>query len=468
MSRIDTIIRNGRVVTSEAISEQSIGIKNGLIAGLYASGEEPDAIEAIDASGLWVIPGVIDMHSHHREGTEPGFEYKDTIYTSTQQCAAGGVTTSVAMPNVTPPPNTLELLRKQFDLYRKDSVVDWNFNAAPTVAGEIAGMAGEGIGAFKIFMVVDTGRNYPHMPGIGVHDHGKIFEIMQACAAVDVPLMVHPHDQALMDVIEKKFWDRGERDALAYAKAYAAHDGLIWESAIGTLLRLQEAAGCHLHILHTQTAGSVDMIRKAKARGQRVTCEINPWALFLGYDWSAIQRLGSYALSYWVPDKNLPGLWEGLNDGTIDIVATDHAPHLAEEKEIGWEDGWRAHTGTPSTQFYVSMFLSAAQQGKISLERAVEVLSTKPAELFKLANKGRIATGYHADVVLIDPETEYTISNDDVLSLSGWSPYDGRVFKCKPVRTILRGQTIYKDGKVVGTKGTGLQAVARAETQSAV
>jgi len=199
-----------------------------------------------------------------------------------------------------------------------------------------------------------------------------------------------------------------------------------------------------------------------------VTCEINPWARFLGYDWSAIQRLGSYALSYWVPDKNLPGLWEGLNDGTIDIVATDHAPHLAEEKEIGWEDGWRAHTGTPSTQFYVSMFLSAAQQGKISLERAVEVLSTKPAELFKLANKGRIATGYHADVVLIDPETEYTISNDDVLSLSGWSPYAGRVFKCKPVRTILRGQTIYKDGKVVGTKGTGLQAVARAETQSAV
>jgi dihydroorotase-like cyclic amidohydrolase len=250
-------------------------------------------------------------------------------------------------------------------------------------------------------------------------------------------------------------------DALAYAKAYAAHDGVIWETAIATLLRLQRAAGCHLHILHTQTSGSVDLIRKAKAAGQRVTCEINPWALFLGCDWSAIQRLGSYALSYWVPEKNVPSLWEGLNDGTIDIVATDHAPHTREEKEIGWQDGWKAHTGTPSTQFYLSMFLTAALEGKIPLERVVEATSTAPARIFGIEKKGDVLAGHHADLVLVDLNREYEIRDADVLSLTGWSPYAGRKVRGKPVRTIVRGKTVYVDGKVVGQKGWGKQARAK-------
>jgi dihydroorotase (multifunctional complex type) len=458
---MDTLIKNGLLITSKGRVKTSIGIKDGAIAGLYGLGEEPAASEIIDASGLAVIPGVIDMHSHHRQGSEPGFEYKDTIYTSTMQCAAGGVTTSVAMPNVNPPPNSVALLKKQFAIYEKDAIVDWNFNPAPTIAEEIPFLAEQGIASFKIFMVVDTGRSYPHMPGIGVHDHGKLLEIMQACKKANLPLMVHPHDQALMDSIEKEYWERQQRDALAYAKAYAAHDGVIWETAIATLLRLQKASGCHLHILHTQTTGSVEMIRQAKRAGQKVTCEINPWALFLGCDWSAIERLGSYALSYWVPEKNVPSLWEGLNDGTIDIIATDHAPHTREEKEIGWKDGWKAHTGTPSTQFYVSMFLTAALEGKIKLERVVEACSTAPARIFGIEKKGDVLPGYDADLVLIDLDREYEIKDEDVLSLTGWSPYAGRKFKAKPVRTIVRGRTVYKDGKVVGEKGWGKQARAK-------
>ncbi len=170
---MDTLIRNGLLITSTGRVRCSVGVHDGLIAGIYEGGHEPQADEVIDASGLAVLPGIIDMHSHHREGTEPGFEYKDTIFTSTQQCAAGGVTTSVGMPNVNPPPNSLALLKKQFAIYQRDAIVDWNFNPAPTIADEIPRMAEQGIAAFKIFMVVDTGRNYPHMPGIGVHDHGK-------------------------------------------------------------------------------------------------------------------------------------------------------------------------------------------------------------------------------------------------------------------------------------------------------
>jgi dihydroorotase len=454
--QLDTLITGGEIVTDEERFAGSIGIREGRIAGLYTPGDEPPARERIDAAGKAILPGLIDMHSHHRQGAQQGgFEYKDTIYTSTQQCAAGGVTTTVGMPNVTPPPNTLEKLEAQFEIYRSDAIVDWNFNPAPTVMDEIPKMARTGIAAFKIFMVVDTGRSYPHMPGIGIHDHGKLLEMMKACAAVNVPLMVHPHDQALMDVIEQGFWARGERDALAYARAYAAGDGVIWETAIGVLLRLQRASGVHLHILHTQTAGSVDLIRRAKDAGQNVTCEINPWALFLGCDWAAIERLGSYALSYWVPEKNVPSLWGALNDGTIDIVATDHAPHLKEEKEIGWKDGWKAHTGTPSTQFYLSMLLNASREGKIPLERVVAATATRPARIFGVRNKGEIRPGCDADLVIVDLGRQFEIQDKDVLSLTGWTPYAGRTLHGQVERTLVRGRTVYVDGKVVGEKGWG-------------
>jgi dihydroorotase len=199
-----------------------------------------------------------------------------------------------------------------------------------------------------------------------------------------------------------------------------------------------------------------------------VTCEINPWALFLGCEWAAIERLGSYALSYWVPEKNVPSLWGALNDGTIDIVATDHAPHLREEKEIGWKDGWKAHTGTPSTQFYLSLLLDAARLGKISLERVVDATSTRPARIFGIKNKGEIRPGCDADLVMADLERQFEITDSDVLSLIGWTPYAGRKVQGKVDRTIVRGRTVFVDGKVTGEKGWGKIASATypAKTQA--
>ncbi|MDQ1701822.1 MAG: dihydroorotase [Frankiaceae bacterium] len=455
--QVETLIQGAETVDAGGRRVESIGISGGRIVGRYAVSAEPDAAVVIDGAGLTLIPGLIDMHSHHRE---PGFEHKETIETATQACAAGGVTTTVAMPNVSPPPNNIDTLTEMFARYERSAVVDWNVNPAGTILDQIPKMAGTGIAAFKVFMVVDTGRDYPHMPGIGVHDHGQLMAIMEACAAADVALMVHPHDQALMDHIEKAFWDRGERDALAYAKAYAAHDGLIWETAIAMLLRLQKATGVHLHLLHVQTAGSVELIREAKRAGQRVSAEINPWALFLGNRWENIQRLGSYALSYWVPEANTEPLWDALADGTIDIIATDHAPHTREEKEIGWTDGWKAHTGTPSTQFYLRMFLDGVAQGRMSLERLVEATSGAPARIFGLESKGRLDVGADADLVLVDLGRQATISNDEVLGPIGWTPYDGMTFTGLPVRTLVRGETVFADGKVTGTPGFGRQARA--------
>ncbi|MFP5342184.1 MAG: dihydroorotase [Candidatus Limnocylindria bacterium] len=452
---VDIAIRGGTLVTPTGTRRADLGIVGERIAAIVEPALPLPAAREIDATGKHVIPGAVDVHSHHRE---PGFTHKEDIISATSACAAGGVTTSFAMPNVSPPPNTVEHLDAMLELYRQKALIDWNINAAGTVPTEIPGLATRGIAAFKVFMVVDTGRSYPHMPGIGVHDHGKLLEIFETVGETGVPLMVHPHDQALMAHIEEGFWARGERDALAYAKAYAAYDGIIWDTAAALLLRLQKATGTQLHLLHTQTEGVVAQLRAAKDAGQAISAELNPWAVFLGNDWANIERLGSYALSYWVPERHVEPLWDALRDGTIDIVSTDHGPHTREEKEPGWTDGWKAHTGTPSAQFYVPLFLDAAVRGVIGLERVVDLIATAPARTFGLADKGRLEVGADADIAIVDLEREFEIRDEDVLSKIGYTPYAGMRVRGGVDTTLVRGRVVYEHGTVVGDPGWGRQA----------
>ncbi|MCZ6490318.1 MAG: dihydroorotase family protein [Acidobacteria bacterium] len=450
---IELLLKGGTLVTEGGVVQADVGIDKEKIVALTAPGETVPAKRVVDIGGLHLLPGLIDMHSHHRE---PGYTHKEDLITATACCAAGGVTVTVGMPNVSPSPTTAEILRDMFALYDQKAIVDYNVNPAGTVLEEIPRMAAMGILAYKVFMVVDTGRSYPHMPGIGVHDHGKLLAIFQEVQKTGLPIMIHPHDQALMDQIEQGYWAEGKRDFRAYAQAYAAHDGVIWDVAVGVLLRLQQAAGVRLHLLHLQTTGCVEMLRAAKAQGRPVSAEVNPWALWLGNDWSNIERLGSYALSYYVAPHHSEAIWKALLDGTADIIATDHAPHLKEEKEPGWTDGWKAHTGTPSAQRYLSLLLTDVSAGRISLERAVEIVSLQPAKLFGLyPRKGAIRVGADADLVAVDLDREHVITNEEVLSKCGWTPYAGRKVRGVPVHTLVRGQFVFENGSVVGRPGYG-------------
>jgi dihydroorotase len=459
MSQYDIVIRGGTLVSKTGRFAADVAIAGEEIAAIVSPGTPLDGARTIDAAGLHVIPGAIDVHSHHRE---PGFTHKEDIISAMSACAAGGVTTSFAMPNVQPPPNTVETLDAMIELYKSKAIIDWNINAAGTVPDQIPGLATRGIAAFKVFMVVDTGRSYPHMPGIGVHDHGKLLEIFEAVKPTGKALMVHPHDQELMTYIEQGFWAKGERDAQAYAKAYSAYDGIIWDTACALLLRLQLATGTPLHLLHTQSIGVVEQLRRARQAGQDISAELNPWALFLGNDWNNIVRLGSYGLSYYVPEKNTQPLWDALTDGTIDIISTDHGPHTREEKEPGWTDGWKAHTGTPSAQFYVQMFLGAAIDGMIPLERVVDLIATQPAARFHLAKKGRLEVGCDADIAIVNLDTEREITDAEVLSKIGYTPYAGLRTRASIETTLVRGRVVYENGKVVGQPGWGRQAAPAA------
>ena len=450
---VDLLLKGGKVFIDGDLVPASIGISGESIGSIFPPDESLEGKRVVDVSGLWLLPGLIDTHSHHRE---PGFTHKEDITTATQACAAGGVTVSVGMPNVSPPPTTPETLESIFDLYRQKAIVDYNMNPSATVLEDIPKLAEMGILAFKVFMVADTGRSYPHMPGIGVHDHGKLLAIFQTVEKTGLPIMVHPHDQQLMDQIEKEYWAQGERDFRAYAKAYAAHDGVIWNTAVSVLLCLQQATGVRLHLLHMQTTHGIEMLRAAKAQGKAVTGEVNSWALWLGNDWETIERLGSYALSYYVAPHHSEAVRQALLDGTVDVIATDHAPHLAEEKEPGWTDGWKAHTGTPSAQDYLSLLLNDIHEDRLTLGRLVDLTATRPAKIFGLyPRKGAIQVGADADIVAVDPEKQITITNDNVLSKCGWTPYADCKVRGVPVHTIVRGQFVYESGKVVGQPGYG-------------
>jgi dihydroorotase (multifunctional complex type) len=359
------------------------------------------------------------------------------------------------MPNVNPPTNTVDRFKDVIEISKKKAIVDFNHNPSGTVPEEIPRLADAGCLAFKIFMVKDTGRDYPHMPGIGLHNHGELFRCFEAVAKTGVPLMVHPHDQDLMDVIEQRYWLREDRSPQAYAKAYREFDGIIWDTAIATILRFQKATGVKLHILHMSTPGGLEMVRRAKEEGRSVSCEVNPWALFLG-SWENVERIGPYCLGFWVPEEHVEALWEGIHDGTVDLVGTDHAPHTREEKEIGWTDMWRSPGGEPQIQDYLRLFLTEVNRGRLTLDEVVRLTSYNPARRFGVyPRKGVIQVGSDADLVIVDMTKEETIQNKTTYTKVGWTPYDGQKVKGAPIATIVRGKVVMENGNVIGKPGDG-------------
>lgn len=452
---ITRAIVGGMVVSGGASRVADVLISGEHIVDVIPSGSItlPDHVEIIDAGGNWVLPGMIDVHVHFRE---PGFTYKEDITTCSTAAAAGGVTTGFGMPNLNPVTNSRETLDEVFSYYRSKSIIDWNHNPLPSDVSQVEALAEAGIAAFKVFMVTDSGRNYPHPSGSGITDEGHLLKMFEAIKPTGLPFMVHPHNQAIVATIEKEYWAKGDRSPEAYAKTYSAHDGIIWDTAVGTLLRMSMATGTKLHIVHMQTIGEINLVKHYRELGVQVSSEVNHWALFLS-TWKDVKRLGPYALSYVVEDHHREALWEALNDGVIEMIASDHAPHTRDDKEVGWADCWACHTGTPGIQEQYSLLLESARSGKLNLETVSKLVAEGPATEFKLAKKGFLAAGKDADIVIYDPNLLQTITNETRLSKCGWSPYDGQRLSGSIVRTLLRGSDIYVDGKVVGKPGYGKQ-----------
>jgi dihydroorotase (multifunctional complex type) len=457
MTDTDVVVAGGRVWTPDGfVDGADVHISGETIARVTPTGAETSgSAEVIDATGKLVIPGLIDTHSHHRD---PGFTHKEDITSASRAAAAGGVTVTVGMPNVDPPTTTAELLERLLEDYSHRSVVDYNHNPSPTNLAEVPKLAELGCLGFKLFMVVDGKRSYPHMPGLGIHDHADIARILEATSATDRPLMVHPNDQALLELIEHRHWEADLLGPEPYSKAEWMLDGAVWNSAVATLIEIQRGTGGKLHILHMMSDRTVELVRRAKADRQDVSAEVNAFALFLS-NWPEVAHLGPYALGRCLKDEWRKALWDGIADGTIDVLGTDHAPHTSEEKTTGWDNMWATPTGTPQLQHYLVKLLEASHRGLIALDDVVRITSFNPSVRFGLyPRKGTIEAGSDADLVIVDYDRETTLESTGIYSKAGYNPYAGEKVRGWPTLTMLRGQIVARDGEVVAEPGFGRQA----------
>jgi dihydroorotase len=455
---VDLVVRSRRIHTPDGWRDGVVVVGDGRVVEVRDPGDEPAAERRIDATDRLVIPGLVDTHAHLRD---PGFTHKEDWTTGTRAAAAGGVTV-LDMPNVDPPTADAATLTAHLANAQAKSVIDFGHNTAATIPDNIAALADAGATAFKVFMMSDVGRSYPHMPGIAVDDHATLYRICEEVAKTGRPLFVHAWDQALYELFVARAQAEWGRDFRSYARAGRMGEGIVWDSGIATMLELQRATGVRLHVLHLMTIGGLELIRAAKAAGRAVTAEVNPHSLFVANAWANIERLGPYALHMWVPDHHAAALWAATTDGAIDVVGSDHAPHTREEKERGWTDMYAAPGGSPSLQHVLSLFLTAVHEGRLSLERVVDLCSTAPARLVNLyPRKGAIAPGSDADLVVVDPDREAVITADtQYYSKSGWTNLEGRRVRGVPVMTILRGEVIAEEGIVTAQPGSGRPVTA--------
>ena len=389
-----------------------------------------DADDVLEADGKRLLPGMIDAHVHFRE---PGFSHKETWTTGSRSAAAGGVTTVFDQPNTDPPTVDARSFEEKAQLAAA-SAVDYGINGGVTEAWEPEELLSKPLAALgEVFLADSTGD-------MGV-EAARDEEALERATEAGVTVTVHAEDADLFDESAR---DRDDADAWsAYRPAQAE---------IEAVERACEAArdlGADVHIAHTSTPEGVDIATEAG-----MTCEVTPHHLFLSRadleDLGTLGRMNPPLRS----EQRREALFERLVDGTVDVVATDHAPHTRDEKDAGI---WEAPSGVPGVETALPLLLEAARTGELTYERVRDVTAANVAEIFDLPRKGRIEEGYDADLVLVDPEASVRVRGERLHSKCGWTPFEGRrgVF---PELTMVRGTVVYHDGAFAEAEGRNVRA----------
>ena len=449
----DLLVKNGTIVTSKEEFSGNIYIKNGKIAAITNDELKDGVKEIVDAAGKYVFPGFIDTHVHSRD---PGATYKEDFYHSTQAAAAGGVTTIFEMPNTNPPINNAANFQKQVANLQGKAFVDfgiWAICLGHTNLKEYEELQRAGVVGFKFFWGYAVHSKtfqlmYNYKPGmddvIPPFTDGEVYEMFEEVAKTGQIFAIHAENNELIQTLTKRVEDR---NGSTYLDLLEGRPSLAEELTIQSGIAMAKKTGARLHILHVSSAEGIEHVRQAQKEGYPITAETCPHYLFLSaedYDNIGPQMKVFPPVKF---KKDQEALWEALHDGTISLVCSDHAPHTEEEKD---GDLWSIPAGMCGVETLVPLMLNAVNEGKITIHDAARLLSEGPAQLFKLANKGAIRVGADADLTIVDMTKESMIKRDQLHSKSKVTAYDGFNIKGVPVQTIVRGNTVMKDGEIIG------------------
>jgi allantoinase len=449
----DVVIRGGTVVTEDGVQLADVAVTSGRIAALLTPGTETATSEVIEASGLHVLPGAVDIHFHVRA---PAYPERGTVSSETKAAAAGGVTTLFEMPISKPCCATPEVFRNRRDLFADQAYVDFALYGAPGTLDpiNIAGMVEEGAIGFKIFMTEAPKGRDDEFIGLCLPQEGPLLEALHLVADSGLVTSVHAESSPLLKYFTDKLLKTGRNDPSTHGES---RPPVVEALAIAKLLTLNQQAGASLHVAHVTSRMAVDTIRMFQEQGMNVTAETCPQ--YLLFTEAELAKFGSYAKIN-PPLRTMDdqeALWDALKDGTLSSVATDHSPFTVEEKEKARTDIWAAPPGAPGIEELVPGMLNAVANGRLSIQQAVALMSTNGAKRFGLyPRKGVIAVGADADFAVVDLNSETVIRKEELYTQArlGDHLYDGMTFQGKIDRTILAGRTIF-DGKIVGQPGQG-------------
>ncbi|SFI36233.1 dihydroorotase [Planctomicrobium piriforme] len=418
-----TLITGAQVVFPEGIRAANV-----LVEGHQILAIDPPSTarvdETVNAKGLHLIPGVIDDQVHFRE---PGFEHKEDLHTGSLACAKGGVTTFLEMPNTNPATVTIEALHDKLERAASKCVVNFGFYIGATAENVDVLQQAKRTPGIKIFIGSSTGN-------LLVDSQAALERIF---AETTLPICAHCEDESTV---------RANRERIGSNPSLADHSKIRDHAA--ALIATQRAVDLAIrykhrfHVLHVSTAQEVEFLR---GRPDWVTAEACPHHLFFQIE--DYDRLGSQVQmnpSIKTAADNV-ALWEGLRSGVIEVIATDHAPHTLEEKAQAYP---KSPSGLPAVENSLALMLDASYRGLCTLEQVVAWMCAAPARVWDIKNKGAIREGFDADLVLVDLAKRQTIRNEEQLTKSQWSPWHGVELTGWPVRTWVRGQTVFQNGKV--------------------
>lgn len=432
-----TVIKGGRIVNEGRTFDGSIVIEDGNITDILPADDGPaehgTQTDIVDAKGCYILPGIIDDHVHFRE---PGLTQKADIESESRAAVAGGVTSYFDMPNTVPQTTTPEALEAKFQMARQRSHVNYSFfyGATNDNAATLDQLDGTRIPGVKLFMGSSTGNML-------VDRQQALERIFSSCR---LPLMVHCEDTAVISrnmAEAQQAW--GEDPPVALHAMIRSEEACLLSTR--KAVELARRYGTRLHVAHVSTAEELELIPRYDSQDVRITAEA--CVGYLCFTQLDHERLGARikvnpAIKTPV-DQFL--LRQALTDGRIAVIGTDHAPHLPEQKQGGCA---KAASGMPMVQFSLPVMLELVSSGVLTIGRLVELMCHNPARLFGVCQRGFIRKGCCADIVIVRPDSPWTVTRDVIESKCKWSPLEGHTFQWQVVRTLCNGRTVYANGMV--------------------